>query len=50
MKLKGVGEAKAELIITYREAKGGFKNITDLMKIKGIKQKFFDKIKDKICI
>ena len=50
MKLNGVGEAKAELIITYRQAKGGFKDIKDIMKIKGIKQKFFDKIKDKICV
>lgn len=50
MKLNGVGEAKAELIITYRQAKGGFKDVKDIMKIKGIKQKFFDKIKDKICI
>lgn len=50
MKLKGVGEAKAVLIITYRENNGGFKEITDLMKIKGIKQKFFDKIKDNICV
>ena len=50
MQLNGVGEAKALLIINYREANGGFKNITDLMKIKGIKQKFFDKIKDNICV
>lgn len=50
MKLNGVGEAKAVLIINYRESNGGFKNITDLMKIKGIKQKFFDKIKDNICV
>ena len=50
MKLNGVGEAKAELIINYRQAKGGFKDIKDIMKIKGIKQKFFDKIKDKICV
>ena len=50
MKLNGVGEAKAALIITYRETNGGFKNTTDLMKIKGIKQKFFDKIKDSICV
>ena len=50
MKLNGVGEAKAALIINYRESNGGFKNITDLMKIKGIKKKFFDKIKDNICV
>lgn len=50
MKLNGVGEAKAELIINYRQSKGGFRDIKDIMKIKGIKQKFFDKIKDKICI
>ena len=50
MQLNGVGESKAGLIITYREANGGFKAIADLMKIKGIKQKFFDKIKDNICV
>lgn len=50
MKLNGVGEAKAALIINFRESNGGFKNITDLMQIKGIKQKFFDKIKDNICV
>lgn len=50
MKLNGVGEAKAALIINFRETNGGFKNINDLMKIKGIKQKFFDKIKDSICV
>ena len=50
MRLNGVGEAKAALIINFRETNGGFKNINDLMKIKGIKQKFFDKIKDSICV
>lgn len=50
MKLNGVGEAKAALIINFRETNGGFNNINDLMKIKGIKQKFFDKIKDSICV
>lgn len=50
MTLKGVGESRATLIIEYREKSGGFNDIKDIMKIKGIKQKFFDKIKDKICI
>lgn len=50
MTLKGVGESRAALIIEYREQSGGFKDIKDIMKIKGIKQKFFDKIKDKISV
>ena len=50
MKLNGVGEAKAALIINFRGTNGGFNNMDDLMKIKGIKQKFFDKIKDSICV
>ncbi len=48
--LPNVGPATAKAIIDYREKNGGFKKITDLMKITGIKQKTFDKIKDHICI
>lgn len=49
-KLPNVGPATALAIITYREKNGGFKKITDIMKITGIKQKTYDKIKDFICI
>ncbi|MDF2987633.1 MAG: competence protein ComEA-like protein with helix-hairpin-helix repeat region [Eubacterium sp.] len=48
--LPNVGPATAKAIIDYREKNGGFKKITDLMKITGIKQKTFDKIKDNICV
>jgi len=48
--LPNVGPATAKAIINYREKNGGFKSITDIMKITGIKQKTFDKIKDFICI
>ncbi len=48
--LPNVGPATAKAIIEYREKNGGFKKVTDLMKITGIKQKTFDKIKDHICI
>lgn len=48
--LPNVGPATAKAIIEYRDKNGGFKKITDLMKITGIKQKTFDKIKDHICI
>ena len=49
-KLDGIGEATASDIIEYRNEKGGFKNITDLKKIKGIGVKKFNKIKDKITV
>lgn len=48
--LPNVGPATAKAIIEYREKNGGFQKITDIMKITGIKQKTFDKIKDYICI
>ncbi len=48
--LPNVGPATAKAIIDYRERNGEFKKITDIMKITGIKQKTFDKLKDYICI
>ena len=50
MTLKGIGEKKAEQIINYRREKGDFKRIEDIMKIKGIKRKAFEKIKDHIRV
>ena len=46
MDLPGIGEAKAESILSWREAHGGFAQIEDLMKIEGIKEGVFSKIKD----
>lgn len=48
--LPSVGPATAKAIVDYREKTGGFKKLTDIMKITGIKQKTYDKIKDFICI
>lgn len=50
MTLKGIGEARAEDIIAYRESHGGFSRIEDIMKISGIKNAAFDKIKDDITV
>ena len=47
MSLDGIGDKKAEEIIKYRE-KTPFKKAEDLKNIKGIGDKLFDKIKDKI--
>lgn len=48
--LPNVGPATAKAIISFRDKNGGFKKLTDIMKITGIKQKTYDKIKDFICI
>lgn len=45
MTLPGVGEVRANQIIEYRLAKGPFTKIEDIMKISGIKQSLFNKIK-----
>lgn len=50
MTLPGIGEAKAAAIIEYRETRGAFQTIEDLMKIPGIKQAVFSKIKDQITV
>lgn len=50
MELKGIGEKKADLIIDYRKQHGGFKTIEEVMEIKGIKAKAFEKIKEDICV
>ena len=50
MTLPGVGEAKATLIIEYREEHGRFQMIDDIMNISGIKEGLFGKIKDYIKV
>lgn len=48
--LRGIGESKAEDILNYREAHGGFRSIEELMQIPGIKERVFEKIKDQITV
>lgn len=48
--LSGIGESKANDIISYREEHGSFKSPEDIMKIQGIKEGIYNKIKDKITI
>lgn len=50
MTLPGIGESKAASIISYREENDGFQSIDDIMKIEGIKEGVFNKIKGLIKI
>lgn len=50
MVLKGIGESRAEDIIRYREEHGVFEKVEDIMKVSGIKEAAFLKIKDDITV
>ena len=50
MTLPGIGEAKADSIIAYREEHGAFSKIEDIMNITGIKEGVYSKIKDYITL
>lgn len=50
MSLPGVGESRAEAIISYREEHGFFEKEEDLMLVSGIKEASFSKLKGKIKV
>lgn len=50
MTLSGIGEKKAQAIISYRESHGGFQSAEELMEVEGIKTGTYEKIKDRIKI
>lgn len=48
--LPGIGEARAQAIIDYREANGAFQNVEGIMQVPGIKQNAYEKLRDKITV
>lgn len=50
MTLSGVGESKAQSIISYREENGLFKTIEDIKNVSGIGDALYESIKDSITI
>ena len=48
--ITGIGDIKAQSIIDYREANGGFKSLEELKNVDGIGDKTFEKIKDEITL
>lgn len=50
MTLTGIGESRAEAILAYRREAGLFQTIEDIMKVSGIKEAAFQKIKEDITV
>ena len=50
MTLPGIGESRAADIISYREKHGAFEKTEDLMKVSGIKEATWQKLKDRIAV
>ncbi|MBQ1451957.1 MAG: helix-hairpin-helix domain-containing protein [Clostridia bacterium] len=48
--LKGIGPAKAEAIVAYREQNGPFSSVDDLVNVTGIGEKTLANIRDKITV
>lgn len=50
MQIKGVGEARAEAIINYREQYGPFMSIDELTEVQGIGQKTLEENRDRLVV
>lgn len=48
--LSGIGPSKASAIVDYRIQQGAFQHIDEIMKVKGIGMKTFEKFKDQITV
>lgn len=46
----GIGQSKAEAIVTFRNQNGAFKNIDDLVLVKGIGEKTVEKNRENIAV
>lgn len=44
--INGIGEKKAQAIVTYRKAHGNFKTLEGLTNVHGISEKLLNKIRD----
>ncbi|WP_397451942.1 ComEA family DNA-binding protein [Pseudomonas sp. NA-150] len=48
--LSGIGSAKAQAIVAYREENGEFTSIDELLEVKGIGKAILEKNRDKVSI
>lgn len=48
--LSGIGQTRAEAIVAYRNEHGVFARAEDIMKVSGIKNALFEKMRDDITV
>ncbi len=48
--LPGIGKGLAKRIVDYRTSNGPFKNVEELMQVKGIGKKTFAKMKERLAL
>lgn len=48
--LNGIGQAKAQAIVAYREANGPFTSVDELLEIKGIGKALLERNRDKLMV
>lgn len=48
--IRGIGPAKAQDIVRYRKEHGPFASVEDLKKIRGIKDAFFERVKEDLKV
>ncbi|MCL2575800.1 MAG: helix-hairpin-helix domain-containing protein [Defluviitaleaceae bacterium] len=50
MTLNNIGESRAQNIINHRTARGGFRNIEELMNVTGIGESIFNGLRDRVTV
>ena len=48
--LAGIGKAKAEAIVAYREANGAFASVDELLEVKGVGQALIERNREKLTV
>ena len=48
--LSGIGQTKAQAVVNYRNAHGGFSSVEEIMNVDGIKEGLYNRIRDQIKV
>ena len=46
----GIGQTKAQAVVNYRDAHGGFSSVEEIMNVDGIKEGLYNRIRDQIKV